>query len=212
MAVFERSVLHFRPAVVYRTKVRPVQSSIPSEIDGPLLPVFLRTWFHCSSRKDQLVAFVNQKLEEGRWYSRFEDPDLLPDEEILGVLDLLMAIFSSQNKVPPHFCFFSRMLIGATCRYSLRSVCLLPKSSSKVPQKFKHALRLIFASIPLRASGYSRKKDASSRISPVSILDLHPTTESPLASASSLVYRREPYYRIISRTYFRIRANRHIPL
>jgi hypothetical protein len=60
---------------------------------GKHLSVMLNIWFCCSPRIDRLVAFVHKKLEEGHWYSRFEDPGL-SDEATLKVFDLLTAMMS----------------------------------------------------------------------------------------------------------------------
>ena len=66
---------------------------------GARLPLIITNWFHYSSRKDQLAAFVHARLEEDHWYSRLEQGDISPDEEILGLLDLLMAMISPEEKV-----------------------------------------------------------------------------------------------------------------
>jgi len=58
---------------------------------GENLSVLLHIWFSCSTRIDRLVASVHQRLEEGLWYSRFEDPGL-SDEATLKVFALLLVI------------------------------------------------------------------------------------------------------------------------
>ena len=65
------------------------------------LATSLQVWFWRSSSPniDRLVAFVHERLEEGHWYSRFEDPGL-SDETTLMVFELFMAITSPRYRNP----------------------------------------------------------------------------------------------------------------
>ena len=94
---------------------------------GENLSVRLKIWFGCSPRIDPLVAFVHEKLEEGLWYSRFEDLGL-SDEATLKVFDLLKEIicpesdsvvgrrlnsFASAEVLLPHILFSLALLNAA---------------------------------------------------------------------------------------------------
>lgn len=70
------------------------------------LPLIIREWFRCSSRKDHLASFVNERLEEGRWYSRLEVVGTSPNKETLRLLNLLMAMLSPEDKVLVRIPFF----------------------------------------------------------------------------------------------------------
>jgi len=105
------------------------------------LPMMLHNWLCSSPRIDQLVAFVHERLEEGHWYSRFEDPGL-SDEATLKVFDLSTAIMGPQSDyvvvqigsskvlLLPFPFFFT--LLKRSVSHSLRSVknLLLPLRSS----------------------------------------------------------------------------------
>ena len=62
----------------------------------------LRDFFRYSSGKDRLAAFIQESVEKSLWYSRLEDPDWSPGEDMLVLVDLftLMAeILSPKDKV-----------------------------------------------------------------------------------------------------------------
>jgi len=53
----------------------PVFSHLQLKKIGNYMGREISECFRYSSRKDQLAAFVQETLEKGVWYSRFEDPD-----------------------------------------------------------------------------------------------------------------------------------------
>jgi len=64
-------------------------------------------WVPCSSRKDQLIAFIGERLDHGLSYYHFVEPDIDSDET-LRLLELLMGIIqhtvADHNQIyhPPH--------------------------------------------------------------------------------------------------------------
>jgi len=97
------------------------------------LPMLLNFWFFSSPKIDRLVAFAHERLEEGLWYSRFEDTGL-SDEATLQVFGLVIAIIISPESdyllgrrfiggvkiLLPRIAFFLTILSAATPCYTAR--------------------------------------------------------------------------------------------
>ena len=69
-------------------------SQYPTNISEDL-PLLLNAWFLSSPRIDRYVAFVQERLEGGLWYSRFEDKGF-EDEATHKVFRLVIAIIPTE--------------------------------------------------------------------------------------------------------------------
>jgi len=129
---------------------------------GERLSVDLNIWFCGSPTIDQLVGFVHERLEEGHWYSRFEDPGL-SDEPTLKVFALVTAIIS-----PEKYCVVGQRFIG-NAKVLLHSLFLYSTQCSHYParrmysclryprasHKAAYDLRLCLVQLPLETSRFS---------------------------------------------------------